>query len=86
MNRGSLCPRSYDSCILVHLPTQSVSINVRENQRVNQMDNPETLETLDSQDTGKKQTKQAKHNTTQYNTTQHNTENVKDVKHGPRQK
>jgi hypothetical protein len=50
------------------------------------MKNPETLETLDSQDTGKRQTKQAKHKTTQYNTTQHNTENVKDVKHGPRQK
>jgi septum formation inhibitor MinC len=33
------------------------------------MKNPETLETLDSQDTGKRQTKQAKHKTTQYNTT-----------------
>jgi len=45
------------------------------------MDFPETLETLGSQDTGKRQTKQAKNKTKQ-----HNTENVKYVKHGPRQK
>ena len=41
------------------------------------MENPETRETFDTQDTGRRQTKQRTH---------HNTENKKDEQHRPHQK
>jgi len=41
------------------------------------MDNPETLATLDKQDTGKRQTKQSKNNTTQKTKKMSNTDTTK---------
>jgi len=46
-----------------------LKINVRENRRGNQtMDNPEKPATLDTQDTGRRQTKQTTHYYAQINT------------------